>query len=337
MLHRRRVFAVTVLVAAALACAAAASGASGARAEGAERQASVLRNPFALTASRNGDLYLSGFEQAGLYERLADGRIDHLDDLSGVMTMLTGRSGVIYAFGPYSSSGATVRTIAPDGRVTMIVGPCGQSQALATGVEAGTSGAIAPDGGLYLNDASFCGSGKGGPVLELTAAGKVVTPPFDAALIRQGCRPPRALAVSAAVVYVACDSSRVGGKRMLALSQGGRILRTFGAYPYSSLNGIAPLPGGGVVASDYFKIVKLTPKGMTTLANFGYGAADASLLGEGFKHPSTEADGLAVDGAGNVYFSATSAIANGTFTGIVEIAHDGRVSVLWRGNPRSQT
>ena len=233
-----------------------------------------------------------------------------------------------------SGFAASVRELASDGKITTLVGNCSgplsSRGAVAHAMLDTPSGAIGPNGNLYLAGARACGAPTSGPVLELTPAGRLISPAFDATLKEQSCLPPSGIAFSASgALYAACDSGAGHGKELLIVAPNRSTKAFAGVYPYDDEEGLATAPDGTVIAGDYLSVVQLSPHGVRTIINLGYRARHA-FLGRIRGIPgSMEPNGVALDKHGNVYLASTSGFGNGTFTGILELHTNGRVQVLW--------
>jgi hypothetical protein len=326
----------------------AASGLLGARV--------VPKDPDSLAVGPGGVLYVGDPGRHEVLVRLANGRfrVAAGNGVAGVagdggsalraeiddpQSLLVSRGGDLYIFDGEDSSStssgftAEVREVARDGRIRTLVGACSGVDAAAGAVAYAAletpSGAIGPNGDLYLNGQA-CGTGAHGPVLELTASGHLINPPFDSVVRAQSCLPPSAITFSGTgALYAACDSGEGHGKELLIVERDGSTRAFRGVYPYDDEAGVATAPDGTVVAVDYFKVVRVTPQGLHTIINLGY-ASHHRFLGS-FRgiSGSMEPNSIAIDRHGNIYLAATSGFGNGTFTGVIELHTDGHVQVLW--------
>ena len=311
-------------------------------------------DPFSLAAGANGVLYIGDPGRHQILKRLPGGRFEvavgtGVAGTSGdggpaaraeidiPQSLLATPAGALYIFDgrdtPSTPSGFTaeVREVAPDGTITTLVGACtgidASHDAVARAALGTPSGAIGPNGNLYLLG-STCGERASGPLLELTSAGRLVDDaPFDAALTKASCLPPSGIAFSGnAALYAACDSGGGHGKELLIVQPNGSAKAFPHVYPYDDEGGLAKAPDGTVIAGDYYSVVRVTPQGVRTIINFTPGASGSRALGP---NGSMEPNGIAIDRDGNIYLAATSGFGNGTFTGIIELHTSGRVQVLW--------
>jgi hypothetical protein len=316
----------------------------------------VPKDPSSLAVGPGGVLYIGDPGRHQVLVRLANGRFRVAvgNGVAGVagdrgsalraeiddpLSLLVSRTGDLYIFDGEDttsiSSGFTaeVREVAPDGRITTLVGACGGVDAAAGAIARAAletpSGAIGPNGDLYL-DGQACGAGAQGPVLELTAGGHLIDAPFDAILREQSCLPPSGITFSGSgALYAACDSGQGHGKELLIVQRDGSSNAFSGVYPYDDEAGVATEPDGTVVAGDYFKIVRVTPQGVHTIINLDGTNHDGFLGSFHGIAGSMEPNAVVVDRHGNIYLAATSGFGNGTFTGIIEVNTDGHVQVLW--------
>lgn len=317
----------------------------------------VPKDPSSLAIGSNGALYIGDAGRHDILMRLPNGRFrvavgtgvagvegdggSALDaEIEAPQSLLAAR-GALYIFDGRDTQSirsgftAEVRKVAPNGKINTLVGACAGIDASPTAVGRAAletpSGAIGPDGNLYLSGQA-CGESSSGPVLELTRSGHLVNPSFDSVLKQQSCLPPSGIAFSkSGALYVACDSGQ-HGKELLIVEPNGSTKAFPGAYPYDAEAGLASTTNGTILAIDYFKVVRVTPRGLHTIINLGYGThylgTNGSLLPHG-RNASMEPNGIAVDRHGDVYLASTSGFGNGTFTGLIEIHTNGRVQVLW--------
>ena len=336
----------------------AALGGKGAFAgRGPAAAAVVPKDPFSLAVTAGGILYVGDPARHEILKRLPTGRFvvavgtgvagDSGDGGPALrakiltpLSLLATPSGAVDIFqgGDTQRTGsgfaASIRELASDGKITTLVGNCSgplsSGGAVARAMLDTPSGAIGPNGNLYLAGASACGALTSGPVLELTPAGRLISPAFDGTLKEQSCLPPSGIAFSASgALYAACDSGAGHGKELLIVEPNRSTKAFAGVYPYDDEEGLATAPDGTVIAGDYLSVVQPSPHGVRTIVNLGYGSRHA-FLGRVRGIPgSMEPNGVALDKHGNVYLASTSGFGNGTFTGILELHTNGRVQVLW--------
>jgi hypothetical protein len=366
--RRRRRFGTCALLGCVLAVAVFVAGASGG-ALGAYRASRALataslgarvvpRDPASLAVAADGALYVGDRGRHQVLARLANGqfRVAVGTGVAGVSgdggsalraeidnpdALLAGPGGALYIFDDGDTSTtpsgftAEVREVAPDGKIRTVVGACSGADATAgarvrAAIET-PSGTIGPNGDLYLLGQA-CGTRASGPVLELTASGKLVDWPLDSVLKEVSCLPPSGIAVSrSGALYAACDSgggdSGAGhGKELLIVEPNGTTKAFPGVYPYDDEGGLASAPDGTVVVGDYLSVVRATTQTVDPIIDLSKGSMGAGALGP---DSSMEPNGIAVDRHDNIYLAATSGSGNGTFTGIVEIHANGHVHVLW--------
>jgi hypothetical protein len=201
--------------------------------------------------------------------------------------------------------------------------------------------AIAPNGDLAIL-ASACprSSSTHQVLLDLTHGGKLVVAP-DSSIVAQANsgRCGYGLAYSAGVLYASCSYGsphpHSQPDAFLIVGPHGRANRLPALYygETSSPRALASAPGGGVVAIDFYSIVRVTPQGVRKLIDLSQNRSLGTYIGvDGQRHPySMDSQGVAVDRAGDIYLASTSDYSNGgiDFTGIVELHANGRIQVLW--------
>jgi hypothetical protein len=284
------VLAVAVFVAAASGGALGAYRASRALATASLGARVVPRDPASLAVAADGALYVGDPGRHQVLARLANGqfRVAVGTGVAGVSgdggsalraeidnpdALLAGPGGALYIFDDGDTSTtpsgftAEVREVAPDGKIRTVVGACSGADATAgarvrAAIET-PSGTIGPNGDLYLLGHA-CGARASGPVLELTASGKLVDWPLDSVLKEVSCLPPSGIAFSrSGALYAACDSgggdSGAGhGKELLIVEPNGTTKAFPGVYPYDDEGGLASAPDGTVVVGDYLSVVRAT-------------------------------------------------------------------------------
>ena len=225
-----------------------------------------------------------------------------------------------------------VREVAPDGKITTVVGarPDCRAHHSASGFPAedaafyGGTLAIGPGGRLYISTVVCPNRSNLGPLLELTPAGELVGTRWDPVLTKQvNCYGAGVAFAGDGSLYVACDSGGGHLKEVFVVHPNGRTTAYQDVYPYDDYSGLATTPGGTVVGMDYRKLVRFTARGMQTVVNLG----KPGHLAPG---KMMEPNGITVGPGGNIYAASSVGLGNGNFTGIVEIHPSGQVQVLWQ-------
>jgi sugar lactone lactonase YvrE len=313
--------------------------------------------PNSIAVTADGRLYIADWGRQQILERLPDGQFKVVAgtgvpgysgdggsalrarvDYPNAMTI--GPDGALYFVQRSTSSTSVVRKIAPNGRITSVVGAhpnCNAPGATSTSIPANDAafygGALTfgPGHHLYIS-AVVCSntSRRLGPLLQLSPTGNLIGTRWDNVLSKQGACFGSGLAFGRdGSVYVACDSSRSHPKEVVAVHPDGSTMVYPGVYPYDDYSGLASAPNDTVVAQDWLKVVRLSRTSLQTIINFGPRSGPRYL---GPKQ-TMEPNGVAVDARNNVYLASTSGFGNGSFTGIVEVHPSGRIQVLWRRGP----
>jgi len=315
----------------------------------------VPKDPYSLAVGPTGVLYVGDPGRHEILMRLSNGKFRVVvgTGAAGVsgdggsalraeidvpQSLLMGRGGALLIFDtPSTPSGFTaeVREVAPDGKISTLVGACtgvdASPRAVAHAALESPSGAIGPNGDLYLLGQA-CGVSASGPVLESTPDGHLVDSSFDFVLKKESCLPPSGIAFSGTgALYAACDSGEGHGKELVIVEPNGSTKALPGVYPYDDEGGLATAPDGTIIAGDYLSVVRVTPEGVHTIIDLAGGPRVTSALGP---NGSMEPNGIAVDRHGNIYLASTGSAGNGTFTGVIEVHTNGRVQVLWSRPPR---
>ena len=337
----------------------AANGSARSSPAGAPAQVSP-RDPFSLAMGPDGTLYVADPGRREVLRRSASGRFEAVpgtavagrpgvDDPRGGLVVAPDGSlyftqegiGVYHAStGTVSTPPSLVREVAPDGRVTTVIGAhpdCRGAGATARAIPAqdalidGAVLAFGRAGNLYLMAIACPGVQNLGPLLELTRGGMLVDGSSSSFLDdpRNDCWGSGFAFSGSGALYVACDSGGGHGKEVVAVEPNGQVKAFPGVYPYDDASGLTTAPDGTVFAIARERVVRFTPHGAHTVINLGSATRHAFLGRFRGIAGSMEPNGIAVDRHGNLYLASTSGFGNGTFTGIVEVHTSGRVQVLW--------
>lgn len=317
------------------------------------------KQPGPLAVGSDGDLYIADHARDQILERLSDGRFRVLvgngkpgffgdrgraanAEINDPEGMAVAPDGTLY----FADSGnGRIRAVSPGGTISTVAGD-GQAGWIADGTPALSAPltpvavAFSPSGQLYVADENGV---DGGEILRLNAGvtftrvlGAAPSPSASVDSVPSDPEvDPVALAFdSAGDLFVAGGAEAADRPAMqntlLKVSPKGLVsypLGAFGALVAWGYGGVVSSPDGSVLAMGQLSVTRLFRNSVQTLRSFPLSFLKLNGFSPG---------GIAVAPNGTVYLDSDQGNGFTWVSSIVELAPNGRATLLWKGpKPRS--